>query len=192
MHYSSTYHIIYPSVFFSMFITLIFSCHQASSFVIKNIIYNSWLFLRAVLSQEVLSCPSDYLTNLSIFFIIIPIQLFINFVYTYISIHNTSLANYIFYDNFYDALQYFIDAHSPLIISTKKYGAHSPLFNNDLVLLRRRLRYHQLKFKISTFFTHLESFKNIRSMYKTKLSAEKSSFYTDELNKYGISSKEYF
>ena len=122
----------------------------------------------------------------------INLQLFINSVYAYISIHNTSLANYISYDNFNDALRYYLDAHSPLIISTKKYGAHSLWFNNDLVILRRRLRYHQLKFKRSKCFTHLESFKNIRSLYKKKLSAAKSSFYTDKLNKYGTSSKEAF
>ena len=89
----------------------------------------------------------------------INLQFFINSVYAYISIHNTSLDNYISYDNFYDALRYSHDAHSSLIISTKKYGAHSPWFNNDLVLLRRRLRYHHLKFNRSKSITHLESFK---------------------------------
>ena len=118
--------------------------------------------------------------------------MFINSVYAYISIHNTSLANYISYDNFNDALRYTLDAHSPLIISIKKYGAHYPWFNNDLVLLRRRLRYLQLKLERSKYFTHLEYFKNIRSVYKKKLSAAKSSFYTDKLNKYGTSSKEAF
>ena len=44
-------------------------------------------------------------------------QFFINSVYAYISIHNTSLANYIFYDNFNDALRYSLGAHSPLIYS---------------------------------------------------------------------------
>ena len=112
--------------------------------------------------------------------------MFINSVYAYISIHNTSLANYISYDNFNDELRYSLDAHSPLIISTKKYGVHSPWFNNDLVLLMRRLRYNQLKFKRCKYFTHLESFKNI------KLSAAKSSFYIDKLNKYCTSSKEAF
>ena len=58
----------------------------------------------------------------------INLQLFINSVYAYISIHNTSLANYISYDNLNDALRYSLDAHSPLIISTNKYGAHSPWF----------------------------------------------------------------
>ena len=118
--------------------------------------------------------------------------MFINSVYIYISINDTSLANYISYDNFNDALRYSLDAHSPLIIRTKKYGAHSPWFNNDFVLLRRRLRYQQLKFKRSKCFTHLESFKNIRYLYKKKLSAAKSSYYTDKLNKYGTSSKEAF
>ena len=122
----------------------------------------------------------------------INLQLFINSVYAYISIHDTSLPNYISYDNVNDALRYSLDAHSPLLIRTKKYGAHSPWFNNDLVLLRRRLRYHQMKFKRSNCFTHLESFKNIRSLYKKKLSAARSSFYTDKLNKYGTSTKEAF
>ena len=122
----------------------------------------------------------------------INLQLFINSVYAYISINNTSLVNYISYDNFNDALRYSINVHSPLIISTKKYCTHSPWFNNDIVLLRRILRYHHLKFKRSKCFTNLESFKNIRSLYKNKLSAAKSSFYTDKLNKYGTSSKEAF
>ena len=52
----------------------------------------------------------------------------------YISFHNTSLANYISYDNFNDALRYSLDAPSPLIISTKKCSAHFPWFNNNLVL----------------------------------------------------------
>ena len=108
------------------------------------------------------------------------------------SFYNTSLANYISDDNFNDALRYSLDAHSPLIISTKTYGAHSPWFNNDLVILRRRLCYYQLKFKRSKCFTHLESFKNIGSLYKKRLSAAKSSFYIDKLNKYGTSSKETF
>ena len=94
----------------------------------------------------------------------INLQLFINSVYVYIYIHNTFLANYISYSNFNDALRYYLDTHSPLTFITKKYGAHSPWFNNDLILLRRRLRYHQLKFKRSKFFSHLESFKNIRSL----------------------------
>ena len=55
----------------------------------------------------------------------INLQLFINSVYAYISIHDTSLANYISYDNFNDALRYSLDAHSPLLIRTKKYGATS-------------------------------------------------------------------
>ena len=122
----------------------------------------------------------------------INLQLFINSVYAYISIHNTSLANYISYDNFNYTLRYSLDVHSPLIIITKKYGDHSSRFNIDLVLLRRRFRYQQLKFKRSKCFTHLESFKNIRSLYKKKLSAAKSSFYTDKLNNYGTSSKEAF
>ena len=67
----------------------------------------------------------------------INLQLFINSVYSYISFHNTFLANYISYDNINDALQYSLDVHSPLIISTKKYGSHSHWFNNYLVLLRR-------------------------------------------------------
>ena len=113
-------------------------------------------------------------------------------IHTPLFAYTCILANYISYDNFNDALRYSLDAHSPLLIRTKKYGAHSPWFNNDLVLLRRRLRYHQLKFKRSNCFTHLESFKNIRSLYKKKLSAARSSFYTDKLNKYGTSTKEAF
>ena len=122
----------------------------------------------------------------------ISVYIYIHSVYSYISFHNTSLANYISYNNFNDALRYSLDTHSPLIISTKKYGSHSPWFINDLVLLRRILHYQQLKFKRSNFFTNLESFKNIRSLYKKKLSAAKSSLYTDQLNKYRTSSKEDF
>ena len=119
----------------------------------------------------------------------INLQLFIISVYVYIYIHNTSLSNYISYGNFNDELRYSLDTYSPLTISTKKYGVHSPWFNNDLVLLWRRLRNHQLKFKRSKCFTHLEPFKNIRSLYKKMLSAATSSFYTDKLNKHGTSSK---
>ena len=113
-------------------------------------------------------------------------------MYIHIYFFIIHIKNYISYDNFNDALRYSRDAHSPLIISTNKYGAHSPWFDNDLVLLWRRLRYHQLRFKRRKSCTHLESFKNIRSLYRKKLPAAKSSFYTDTLNKYVHSSKDNF
>ena len=46
----------------------------------------------------------------------INLQLFINSVYAYISIHDTSLANYISYDNCNDALRYSLDAQCALHI----------------------------------------------------------------------------
>ena len=68
---------------------------------------------------------------------------------------------------------YALYIYSPLIINTKKYGAHSPWFNNDLVILRVRHRYRQLEFKRSKYLTHLEYFKNIRSLYKKKIISRK-------------------
>ena len=46
----------------------------------------------------------------------INLQLIINSVYAYISIHNISLANYIYYDNFNDTLRYSLDAQCALHI----------------------------------------------------------------------------
>ena len=69
----------------------------------------------------------------------------------------------------------------------------SPWFNTELIKLRQLLKYNcriQRNYASSRLDSDLIAFKACRSLYKNKLLSTKSSYFTDMLGNYGISSKQ--
>ena len=96
------------------------------------------------------------------------------------------------YDNFNAAISNSLEIFAPVIKSINRSFSKSPWFNNELVNLRRTLRKLQNRYQVSNLESDLKSFKVCRSLYRTKLITLKSSYFTDKLNNFGMSSKQAF
>ena len=94
-----------------------------------------------------------------------------------------------FFDSFKLALSHSLDIFEPSITLINRTYSKSPWFNIDLIKLRQLLSRLQRKYASSKLESDLIAFKVCRSIYKNKLST-KSSYFTDMLGSYVISSKQ--
>ena len=94
------------------------------------------------------------------------------------------------FDSFNLALSHSLDIFAPSIILINRTYSKSPWFNTELIKLRQLLRRLQRKYSSSKLDYDLIAFKACRSLYKNKLLSTKSSYFTDMLGSYEISSKQ--
>ena len=79
---------------------------------------------------------------------------------------------------------------APSITLINRTYSNSPWFNTELIKLRQLLRRLQRKYASSRLDSDLIAFKACLSLYKDTLLSTKSSYFTDMLGSYGISSKQ--
>ena len=94
------------------------------------------------------------------------------------------------FDSFNLALSHSLDIFAPSITLINRTYSKSPWFNTELIKLRQLLHRLQRKYASSRLDSDLIAFKAFRSLYKNKLLSTKSSYFTDMLGSYGISSKQ--
>ena len=94
------------------------------------------------------------------------------------------------FDSFNLALSHSLDIFAPSITLINRTYSKSTWFNTELIKLRQLLRRLQRKYASSRLDSDLIAFKTCRSLYKNKLLSTKSSYFTDMLGSYGISSKQ--
>ena len=94
------------------------------------------------------------------------------------------------FDSFNLALSHSPDIFAPSITLINRTYSKSPWFNTELIKLRQLLRRLQRKYASSRLDSDIIAFKSCRSLYKNKLLSTKSSYFTDMLSSYGISSKQ--
>ena len=85
-----------------------------------------------------------------------------------------------------------LDIFAPSITLINRPYSKSPWFNTELIKLRQLLRRLQRKYISSKLDSDLIKFKVCQSLYKNKLLSTKSSYFTDMLGIYGISSKQVY
>ena len=96
----------------------------------------------------------------------------------------------ILFDSFNLALSHSLDIFEISITLINRTYSKSPWFNTELIKLRQLLRRLQRKYASSRLDFDLIEFKSCRSLYKNKLLSTKSSYFTDMLGSYGISSNQ--
>ena len=94
------------------------------------------------------------------------------------------------FDSFNLALSHSLDIFASSITLINRTYYKSPWFNTELIKLRQLFRRIQRKYASSRLDSDLIAFKDCRSLYKNKLLSTKSSYFTDMLGSYGISSKQ--
>ena len=94
------------------------------------------------------------------------------------------------FDSFNLVLYHSLDIFAPSITLINRTYSKSPWFNTELIKLRQLLRRLQRKYASSILESDIIAFKACRSFYKNKLLSTKSSYFTDMLGSYGISSKQ--
>ena len=126
----------------------------------------------------------------------INIPLFVNSIFSRLDNPQSLLVVDSLYDNFNAAISNSLEIFAPVIKSINRSFSKSPWFNNELVNLRRTLRKLQNRYQVYLDISNLESdLKSLtvcRSLYRTKLITLKSSYFTDTLNNFGMSSKQGF
>ena len=94
------------------------------------------------------------------------------------------------FDFFNLALSHSLDIFAPAITLINRTYSKYPWFNTELIKLRQLLLRLQRKYASSRLDSDLIAFKACRSLYKNKLLSTKSSYFTDMLGSYGISSRQ--
>ena len=122
----------------------------------------------------------------------INIPSFVNSIFSRLDNPQSLLVVDSLYDNFNAAISNSLEIFAPVIKSINRSVSKSPWFNNELVNLRRTLRKLQNRYQVTNLESDLKSFKVCRSLYRTKLITLKSSYFTDKLNNFGMSSKQAF
>ena len=105
---------------------------------------------------------------------------------------NKSISSdfYTLFDYFNLALSHLLDIFTPSITLLSRTYSKSSWFNTEIIKLRQLVRRLQRKYASSKLDSDLIAFKVCRSLYKNKLLSTKSSYFTDILGSYGISSKQ--
>ena len=122
----------------------------------------------------------------------INITSFVRSVCSQLDIHQCHILPDSLFDNFNSAVSNSLELFAPITESPNRSYSKSHWYSNELVNLRRSLRWLQTQYQSTNLDADLKAFKVSRSIYRCKLLTYKSSYFTGKFNNFGMTSKQVF